>query len=186
MKVALPSGQATFRTMESKLPCDGATGKEMVFELLYMRDGWCSGHNEKSPCLYGARSLVLCGRCVVLREFVDAANRWGIKICYYLNVQDDGYMVSVAKMNASEFIRNQVGMVREVLTHYGPVHRFWFDGTSTVPKGTDVNKLWETVYDTIRKESPSTMISAYRGDICASTKTLYVRRCGAGDSRSFV
>ena len=36
----------------------------------------------------------------VLKRFVDAANKWGIGICYYLNVQDDGYLVSVANVSA--------------------------------------------------------------------------------------
>ena len=52
----------------------------------------------------------------MLREFVDAANKWGIKICYYLNVAADGYMTHVAKYDSEEFIRRQVGMVHEVLT----------------------------------------------------------------------
>lgn len=32
------------------------------------------------------------GRGDVLREFADAANEWGIKICYYSNPRDDGYL----------------------------------------------------------------------------------------------
>jgi len=114
------------------------------------------------------------GKGDVLREFVDAANRWGIAICYYLNVQDDGYMVDVAKYDGEEFIRRQVGMVKEVLLNYGPVNRFWFDGTKGVPSGTNVSKLWSEVYSTIRTVSPNTLISAYRGDICASTGSLFM------------
>ena len=70
----------------------------------------------------------------VLRDFADAANRWGIKISYYLNVACDHYATLVEKIAPEEFIRRQVGMVREVLTQYGPVNRFWFDGT-TVRRG---------------------------------------------------
>jgi alpha-L-fucosidase len=113
------------------------------------------------------------GKGDVLREFVDAANKWGIKICYYLNVQNDGYMSKVANYTGAEFTRRQVGMLHEVLTEYGPVNRFWFDGTKDVPKGTDETALWEAVYGEIRTTSPSTMISAYRGDVCASTGSLY-------------
>ena len=65
------------------------------------------------------------GKGDVLRQFADAANKWGIRIGYYLNVQDDGYMKSVANYSDDEFVRRQVGMVREVLTEYGPVNRFW-------------------------------------------------------------
>lgn len=73
-------------------------------------------------------------------------------------------------MSPDEF---KVGMINEVLTEYGPVNRFWFDGTKTVPTGTDVNELWSEVYKTIRTVSPDTLISSYRGDVCASIGTLY-------------
>ena len=106
------------------------------------------------------------GKGDVLREFTDAANRWGIGICYYLNVAKDGYNTLVKKMTPEEFIEAQVGMVHEVLTEYGPVNRFWFDGTKGYPKGTNETELWQRVYDEIRTTSPSTMISPYRGDIC--------------------
>lgn len=109
----------------------------------------------------------------VLREFADAANRWGINICYYLNVQDDGYQNFVAKATPEEFISRQIGMVHEVLTEYGPVNRFWFDGTSSVPKGTDMTDLWQRVYQEIRTTSPDTLITAGRGDVCSSTGSLY-------------
>ena len=78
-----------------------------------------------------ARSLRwLGGGGDVLRLFADAANRWGIKICYYLNVAKDGYERLVANATADAWLRTQVGMVHEVLTQYGPVNRFWFDGTA--------------------------------------------------------
>merc|ERR1719240_2351781 len=64
-------------------------------------------------------------------------------------------------------------MVHEVLTQYGPVNRFWFDGTRGAPAGTDMGKLWDRVYSEIRTTSPSTLISSYRGDVCASTGSLY-------------
>lgn len=113
------------------------------------------------------------GKGDVLREFVDAANHWGIGICYYLNVQNDGYMTNVAKYSGKEFIRRQVGMIKEVLLNYGPVNRFWFDGTHHYPPDTNVTQLWSEVYSTIRTVSPNTMISPYRGDICSSTRSLF-------------
>lgn len=88
-------------------------------------------------------------------------------------MQDDGYQTLVAKATPEEFIERQVGMVREVLTEYGPVNRFWFDGTHNVPAGTNLNELWRQVYQTIREVSPATLISSYRGDVCASIGTLY-------------
>lgn len=93
------------------------------------------------------------GKGDVLREFADAANRWGIDICYYLNVraalivswarfpcigcgltfhplctpshslqvQNNGYLALVEKVNGSEFIEREVNMIREVLANYGLV-----------------------------------------------------------------
>lgn len=125
---------------------------------------WPSNHTPYSV----AASSWMKGKGDVMRAFADAANRWGIKICYYLNVQKDGYMTQVAKYSPEKFIDQQVGMLTEVLTEYGPVHRLWFDGTVGVPKGTNLSSLWSRVYDTIRTISPATMIGSYRGDICAA------------------
>lgn len=113
------------------------------------------------------------GKGDVLREFADAANRWGVKICYYLNVQADGYQAKVAKATVDEFLERQLGMVREVLTQYGPVNRFWFDGTQMAPDDIDLDGLWDKVFQEIRTVSPATMISPGRGDVCASTGSLY-------------
>ena len=82
-------------------------------------------------------------------------------------------MSFVANYSDAEFIRRQIGMVTEVLTTYGPVNRFWFDGTSSF-QGNHT-ELWDQVYKTIRTVSPATMITAYRGDVCAAHdgQTLY-------------
>ena len=84
------------------------------------------------------------------------------------------YLSLVANVTGDDFIQRQVGMIHEVLTDYGPVNRFWFDGTKSVPKGTDIDKLWHDVYAEIRTTSPTTLISSYRGDVCASTGSLYL------------
>eukprot|EP01083_Nonionella_stella_P020491 56812_1 len=109
----------------------------------------------------------------VLREFVDSARKWGIHICYYLNVQADGYLTRVANVTGKDFIDRKVGMIHEVLTEYGPINRFWFDGTTLAPSDMNMDHLWSRVYQEIRTTSPNTIISSYRGDVCASTGTLY-------------
>ena len=111
----------------------------------------------------------------VLREFADAANRWGIGICYYLNPTSNSYHTLVEKMAPEPYIEAELGMLREVMTTYGPVNRFWFDGTSDLPAGTNVTDLWRRVYALIREVSPPTLISPYRGDVCATTGSLLTR-----------
>ena len=56
-------------------------------------------------------------------------------------------------------------MVTEVLTEYGPVNRFWFDGTSSNPCKAksgpgSVTDLWQQIYNTIRSapwQHPTTL-----------------------------
>jgi hypothetical protein len=63
------------------------------------------------------------GKGDILREFVQSARKWGIKICYYINPMTDGYLVNVANVSKEQFEAKQKGMMREVLTQYGPVSR---------------------------------------------------------------
>lgn len=117
------------------------------------------------------------GKGDVLREFADAANRWGIKICYYLQAADDGWGMyhRVPKYTAATFLETTLGKLREVLTEYGPVNRFWFDGdgfggttnsstTRNMPAEFNANDtlLWEPVFKLIRDISPQTLLGPKR------------------------
>jgi hypothetical protein len=157
---------------ENWMEASAALGMREIIITAHHEGGFALWPSKFTPYSVAASSWKG-GKGDVLREFADAANKWGIKISYYLNVQDDGYMTSVAKYNSSEFVRRQVGMVTEVLTEYGPVNRFWFDGTSDFTGNKTA--LWDTIYETIRTVSPATMITSYRGDVCSAQegKTLY-------------
>ena len=122
------------------------------------------------------------GKGDVLRAFADSANKWGIKICYYLNVQCNHYSTKVENLKPAAFIEREVAMLEEVLLAYGPVNRFWFDGTSDLPPGTSEGALWSRVYDTIHTKSPATLNSAYRGDVCNTVGSLYTRSGPAPNS----
>jgi alpha-L-fucosidase len=125
----------------------------------------------------------------ILREFADAANKWGVKICYYINPLTDGFL-SKWKQNvtAQVFMEKQKGMLTEVLTNYGPVNRLWFDGPggSPRPAGLESAAEYKAYYDEcfalIRKVSPATLTSAQRGDVCASTGSLYTNSGPAPNS----
>lgn len=114
------------------------------------------------------------GKGNVLRQFTDAANRAGIKICYYCNPEDDGYLSYVEKVDTATYIEKQLGMITELLEEYGPVNRFWFDGIGIMrPNGTDSAMVHQRAVDLIREKSPETLISPYMGDVCATTGSLY-------------
>jgi alpha-L-fucosidase len=122
------------------------------------------------------------GKGDVLREFADAANRWGIKICYYCNPRDDGHMAQEDGVGPMEFERRQLGMLGELMENYGPVNRFWFDGGAANPpanpearpNGTDCASVYAKAFALIREKSPPTLVSPYHGDICARTGSLYL------------
>jgi len=142
---------------------------------------WPSNYSD-----YGVRKSLRWrgGSGDVLRDFADAANRWGIKICYYLNPTSNSYHTLVEKLSPEKYIEAELGMIREVLTTYGPVNRFWFDGTRNLPNGTNETDLWQRVYALIREVSPPTLISPYRGDVCATIGSLYTRSAPAPNSSS--
>jgi alpha-L-fucosidase len=164
-------------------PTDFSAEDWMAHAVALGTDEIClTAHHEGGfalwPTNYSAYSVKLArnwrgGNGDVLREFADAANRWGVKICYYLNVAADGYETLVRKATPEQYIAGQLGMLREVLTQYGPVNRLWQDGTASFPSGTNLTQLWAEVYNTIRTVSPATLISPYRGDVCASIGSLY-------------
>jgi alpha-L-fucosidase len=120
------------------------------------------------------------GKGDILRQFADAANKWGIKICYYINPLTDGYHgPSFKNVSKPEFVARQKGMLKEVLENYGPVNRLWFDGPggSLRPSGLENPDEYHAYYDDcfklIRETSPNTLLSPKRGDVCASTGSLY-------------
>ena len=120
------------------------------------------------------------GKGDVLKEFVAAAKRWNIAVCYYINPLDDGYLAEIANVSAPEFEARQKGMLTELLqpgSPYGPVHRLWFDGSGNQrPKSLLKNYAgyYDSCFELIRTVSPHTLISPYRGDVCISTGSLYM------------
>ena len=68
------------------------------------------------------------GKGDILKEFAAAAREHGIKICYYIGPNANGYMISQNKTSEA-FVAAQLGEFTELLTNpeYGPVHRFWID-----------------------------------------------------------
>lgn len=163
-----------------------ALGTKEICLTAHHEGGFALWPSNYTPYSVALSSNFQSGRGDVLRDFADSANRWGIKICYYLNVAKNGYLTEVAKVTPADFIKRELGMVREVLEKYGPVNRFWFDGTTGAPPGTNMTELWERVFAEIRSTSPQTLISPYRGDVCATTGSLYTSDGPAPNSSSDV
>jgi hypothetical protein len=64
------------------------------------------------------------GKGDILKEFAAAARAAGIKICYYIGPNANGYMIS-QNYTAEKFVSAQLGEFTELLTNpdYGPVNR---------------------------------------------------------------
>jgi len=140
---------------------------------------WPSKHTNYSV----AKSLRFDGgKGDVLREFASAAKRWGVNICYYINVLADGYNTYVGNGTGEEHIQRQVGMLHEILTEYGPVNRLWFDAGKALPAATNETDLWHRVFAEVRSTSPSTLITAKRGDVCDSIGSIYTSNGPAPNS----
>jgi hypothetical protein len=102
----------------------------------------------------------------------------------------------VPKYTAATYLESSLGKLREVLTEYGPVNRFWFDGdgfggttnastSRNMPAEFNVNDtlLWAPVFKLIREISPQTLLGPKKGDYCQSNGgryTLYVNNNGPG------
>lgn len=64
------------------------------------------------------------GQGDVVREFVDACRKYGIKVgLYYSPAQFDS-----AKLSAREYDDYFINQIRELLTQYGEIDYLWFDG----------------------------------------------------------
>lgn len=98
----------------------------------------------------------------LIREFVDACNKHGIKPFFYHTTLDwyntdfendfDSYL---------EYLRQSVEILCK---NYGPIGGLWFDGNWSKPEGTDW-KL-DDLYGTIRKYQPEAMIINNTGLDC--------------------
>lgn len=140
---------------------------------------WPSNHTP-----YGVRGAIdwRGGVGDVLKEFVISAKKWNIKVCYYINPMTDGFLTQLQKVDEEEYMQRQKGMLTELLREgspYGPVDRLWFDGVignDAYRPGYLLNnysQYYDECFKLIRDMSPNTLISAYRGDVCATTGSLY-------------
>jgi hypothetical protein len=103
-----------------------------------------------------------------------------------MNPMTDGYLTQIAKLDEEEYMAAEKGMLTELLSPgspYGPVSRLWFDGVlkNSVASGdfrpgylgTNYSDYYDDCFRLIRTLSPQTLISSYRGDVCANTGSLY-------------
>jgi len=94
------------------------------------------------------------GKGDVVREFVDACRRHGMKVGFYHTASHDAHhrhLVETGEMTEEQYTRMQVEQIRELFTQYGPIDYIWQDHHSA-------GDLWKRVDDTIRELQPDCVV----------------------------
>lgn len=121
------------------------------------------------------------GKGDVVREFVEACRRHGIKPCLYISSYMDAHHIfkpgdpiswhqewykttnkRLAEPGAAErFTKMQVEQIRELLTNYGPITYLWLDHigeTMSILYPAAVDKFWSRIVDEARQLQPECLL----------------------------
>ena len=77
------------------------------------------------------------GRGDIVREFVDACRKYGIKVGLYYSPAQFGS----AELSAKEYDDYFINQIRELLTNYGKIDYLWFDGCGSENHVYDTNRI---------------------------------------------
>jgi len=135
------------------------------------KEACLTAHHEGGFCLWPSKftnysisySPYKNGKGDVVKDFVNSCNKYGIKTCYYLSANSNGYDFHNG-ISKEEFLARELGMLTEVLTNYGPIDRLWFDHywdpcatLSMCPGGFP--EYWRIVSQHVRTVSPTTIMA---------------------------
>ncbi len=141
------------------------TGYNTICLTIKHHDGFClwpSKYTEHSV----KNSKWENGQGDVVREFSDACKKYGVNISYYLSPWDR-HDKSYGTEEYNDYLINQL---KELMTEYGPVKGFWFDGAFGGSTVKDEGKYmtpfaWSEYYKVIRKYAPDAFIEMMGPDI---------------------
>ncbi|MGI6459540.1 MAG: alpha-L-fucosidase [Candidatus Hydrogenedentales bacterium] len=146
-----------------KLDCEQwvRVAKETGFKLVILttkhHDGFClfpSDYTEHDI----ANAAWKDGRGDLVREFVEACRKYGLKVGFYLSPWDRHEPKYADNAAYDVHFRNQL---TELLTRYGPVSELWFDGAGGEGHVYD----WQSYYALIRRLQPKALIAICGPDI---------------------
>lgn len=114
------------------------------------------------------------GKGDVVREFVNACRKYGMKVGLYLSPWDRNNPDYGDSPRYNEYYKNQL---RELLTDYGEITEVWFDGAcGEGPNGKKQVYDWQAYYRVIRELQPDAVIFGMSPDIrWVGTETGYGR-----------
>ncbi|MDP4175124.1 MAG: alpha-L-fucosidase [Bacteroidota bacterium] len=139
--------------------------KEIGFKYVILtakhHDGFClwpskyTNHSIKySPYKNGNGDIV--------KEFADACHANGIKFCIYLSPWDR-HESTYGSSGYDIYYQNQL---IELLTNYGDIGEFWFDGAPDPSYGIKLhNYNWDLYWSTVRYYQPDVLMANWGPDI---------------------
>lgn len=134
------------------------------------------------------------GKGDIVREFVEACRRHGIKPCLYISSYMDAHHIfkpgdpilwhqewfkttreRLAEPGAADrFTKMQVEQIRELLTNYGPITYLWLDHigeTQGILDPVAVDKFWVQIVDQARRLQPACLLMSMDVALTADTQT---------------
>jgi len=114
-----------------------------------------TARHEGGFCLWPTKTTDYCvrnspwknGKGDVVREFVDACRKHGLKPGLYHSSSFDAHHRNVLKLGDGEFQKMQVEQITELLTNYGPIEYLWFDHH----RG---DAFWKAIDDAVSRLQP--------------------------------
>ncbi|MBS1598955.1 MAG: alpha-L-fucosidase [Bacteroidetes bacterium] len=131
-----------------------AAGAEGIIITAKHHDGFCLWPSKYSTHTV-RESKWRNGKGDVLKELSEACKEYGLKFGVYLSPWDRNH----PKYGTPEYNDVFVNMMKEIVTNYGPLFEFWWDGANGEgPNGKKQIYDWHRFEKTMRDLSPQTVV----------------------------